>query len=119
MAWSYGISQWSTSHWVARWSAWTGSPRGSSASSPAWWSGTTATTTSTSSTCVYSTSTSCTTTTTTSTTSTPCTCPTRILLDLCKYHLGEWLLQKPTAVRYLGGWLFNAINALFGVAFWR
>jgi len=43
----------------------------------------------------------------------------RILLDLCKYHLGEWLLQKPTAVRYLGGWLFNAINALFGVAFWR
>jgi len=43
----------------------------------------------------------------------------RILLDLGKFHAGESLLAKPKYVRYFGGWLFNAINALFGVAFWR
>jgi len=43
----------------------------------------------------------------------------RILLDLGKFHAGESLLARPKYVRYFGGWLFNAINALFGVAFWR
>jgi len=91
--------------------AWTGSPQDSPASSPVLWSGATTTTSTT--------STSCTCTAPTTTTSPTCTCPPRILLDLCKYHLGEWLLQKPAAVRYFGCWLFNATNALFGVAFWR
>jgi len=43
----------------------------------------------------------------------------RILLDLSKFHVGERLLGRTKYVRYFGGWLFNAINALFGVAFWR
>jgi len=29
------------------------------------------------------------------------------------------LLQQLCVVRYLVGWIFNALNALFGVAFWR
>jgi len=43
----------------------------------------------------------------------------RILLDSGKFHFGEWLQSKHKIVKYCGGWLFNAINALFGVAFWR
>jgi len=43
----------------------------------------------------------------------------RMLLDCGKFHLGEFLLKQSPPVRYLVGWIFNALNALFGVAFWR
>jgi len=43
----------------------------------------------------------------------------RILMDLSKFHIGEFLLGCSGPVRYFSGWLFNAITALAGVAFWR
>lgn len=43
----------------------------------------------------------------------------RILLDFSKFHIGEYLLTRSPPVRRFAGWLFNAITALAGVAFWR
>jgi len=43
----------------------------------------------------------------------------RILSDLCKFHIGEFLLEVNDIARSAAGWLFNALSALAGVAFWR
>ena len=34
-------------------------------------------------------------------------------------YILPYTIYSTFSVRYFGGWLFNAINALFGVAFWR
>jgi len=43
----------------------------------------------------------------------------RIIMDLGKFHFGEFLSKRSTPVKYFCGWLFNAIGAIAGVAFWR
>jgi len=43
----------------------------------------------------------------------------RIVLDLAKFHVGEFLRPKSKYVRVTFGRLYNAIYALAGVSFWR
>jgi len=43
----------------------------------------------------------------------------RIILDITKFHIGEFLYERSTLWQVLGTWLFNAIFALAGVSFWR
>jgi len=43
----------------------------------------------------------------------------RITLDLAKFHVGEFLRTKSKWIRLVCSWIFNAIYALAGVAFWR
>jgi hypothetical protein len=44
---------------------------------------------------------------------------TRIVLDLAKFHLGEFLKSKPGFVSSSGGYLFTLVYAAAGVSFWR
>jgi len=44
---------------------------------------------------------------------------TRIVLDLAKFHTGEFLHSKPGFVSRLGGYLFTLVYAAAGVSFWR
>jgi len=43
----------------------------------------------------------------------------RIMLDLVKFHLGEFLHSKPSVIKKLGGLAFTGVYALAGVSFWR
>eukprot|EP00088_Acartia_fossae_P030046 TRINITY_DN3098_c0_g1_i10.p1 TRINITY_DN3098_c0_g1~~TRINITY_DN3098_c0_g1_i10.p1 ORF type:complete len:357 (+),score=67.20 TRINITY_DN3098_c0_g1_i10:318-1388(+) len=43
----------------------------------------------------------------------------RIVLDLAKFHLGEFLHSKPGALRVTGGYLYTLLYAAAGVSFWR
>ena len=43
----------------------------------------------------------------------------RILLDLVKFHLGEWLGARPRPLQLLGGLVYTGLYAAAGVSFWR
>lgn len=43
----------------------------------------------------------------------------RIVMDLSKFHLGEFLHAKPGLVRSVGGLLYTLVYAVAGVSFWR
>jgi len=43
----------------------------------------------------------------------------RIILDLSKFHIGEFLNTKSKYIRLSCSWIFNAVYALAGVSFWR
>jgi len=43
----------------------------------------------------------------------------RIVLDLIKFHLGEFLNSKPGALSSTGRYVFTLVYAAAGVAFWR
>ncbi len=43
----------------------------------------------------------------------------RIILDLAKYHIAEFLDEKHPVVKALGGWIYTGIFAFAGVSFWR
>lgn len=43
----------------------------------------------------------------------------RLLLDLVRFHLGEYLSTKSKPVRLTACWLYTAVYALAGVSFWR
>lgn len=43
----------------------------------------------------------------------------RIVLDLAKFHVGEFLKSRPGCVSLIGGYLFSLVYAAAGVSFWR
>jgi len=43
----------------------------------------------------------------------------RIILDLSKFHVGEFLRNKSKWIRLVCSWIYNAVYALAGVSFWR
>ena len=43
----------------------------------------------------------------------------RLVLDLAKYHIAEFLNEKHPVIKALGGWIYTAIFAFAGVSFWR
>merc|ERR1719312_567782 len=43
----------------------------------------------------------------------------RMILDLAKFHLGEFLNSKHVIVKKIGGLLYCAVYAIAGILFWR
>jgi len=43
----------------------------------------------------------------------------RIVMDLTKFYMGEFLHSKPNFIKKFGGLIFTGVYALAGVSFWR